>query len=266
MTYLEYLLIFIIIPSLVLLIYFLNLKRKDFSFTLRKIFLPIIILSFIALIYTTPWDNYLVANKIWWYDSSKVLGIIVGYVPIEEYSFFILETIFVSLLVSISYKHNIIQISDDFKLSFSKTKVLFLTFLIFLWLFSISTFFIGISYLNYLNLLLIWSIPPIFIQLFIGWSIFFQKGTRLISLTFLIGGYLSLSDAIAIYLGIWTINPNFITGVKFYSLPIEEMLFFYITTILIVFGNILITVFSSKSYFNQLFKINVGLTSKAKNN
>ena len=53
----------------------------------------------IALVYTTPWDNYLVATGVWWYAQNLVNGIVIGYVPIEEYTFFILQTLMTGLWV-----------------------------------------------------------------------------------------------------------------------------------------------------------------------
>jgi len=32
----------------------------------------------LALIYTTPWDNYLVATGVWWYDPALVTGLTLG--------------------------------------------------------------------------------------------------------------------------------------------------------------------------------------------
>ena len=37
------------------------------------------VLVLIAVVYTTPWDNYLVATKVWWYDTELVTGIVLGY-------------------------------------------------------------------------------------------------------------------------------------------------------------------------------------------
>ena len=37
-----------------------------------------------AVVYTTPWDNYLVATRVWWYDPALVTGLTLGWVPIEE--------------------------------------------------------------------------------------------------------------------------------------------------------------------------------------
>lgn len=47
----------------------------------------------VAVLYTTPWDNYLVATRVWWYNPDLVTGIVLGWVPIEEYTFFVLQTI-----------------------------------------------------------------------------------------------------------------------------------------------------------------------------
>ena len=49
----------------------------------------------LALLYTTPWDNYLVATSVWWYDPALVVGTTLGYVPVEEYLFFIGQTFLV---------------------------------------------------------------------------------------------------------------------------------------------------------------------------
>ena len=45
----------------------------------------------LAVVYTSPWDNYLVAIGVWYYDPRLVLNHTIGYVPLEEYAFFILQ-------------------------------------------------------------------------------------------------------------------------------------------------------------------------------
>ena len=55
------------------------------------------LLVLIAVAYTTPWDNYLVATNVWWYDESLVTGLKLGWVPIEEYTFFVLQTLMTGL-------------------------------------------------------------------------------------------------------------------------------------------------------------------------
>lgn len=57
----------------------------------------LIILPIIAFVWTTPWDNELVRKGAWWYPRSCILARI-GYVPVEEYAFFILQSLITSLL------------------------------------------------------------------------------------------------------------------------------------------------------------------------
>ena len=90
MTYLQFLLLFVCIP-LALLAW--QLRRH-----IRRIHLAMLIgLATIALIYTTPWDNYLVATRVWYYDPKLVLNLTLGYVPLEEYAFFILQSFLTGL-------------------------------------------------------------------------------------------------------------------------------------------------------------------------
>ena len=55
------------------------------------------VLALLAVIYTTPWDNHLVATAVWSYDPELVWGITLGWVPLEEYLFFVLQTVMVGL-------------------------------------------------------------------------------------------------------------------------------------------------------------------------
>ncbi len=90
-TYLQFLVVFVGLPIIVLLV---ALRRQ-----LGK--LPWALVSgicLVALVYTTPWDNLLVLNGVWAYPPQRVLNVILGVVPLEEYGFFILQTVMTSLL------------------------------------------------------------------------------------------------------------------------------------------------------------------------
>jgi lycopene beta-cyclase len=50
-----------------------------------------------SVIYTTPWANYLVATRVWYYDPQLILGIPLGYVPVEVYAFFALQALLIGL-------------------------------------------------------------------------------------------------------------------------------------------------------------------------
>ena len=58
----------------------------------------------IVLVATTPWDNWAVHEKIWDFDWRRVTPVAVTFhgaewrLPVEEYAFFLIETVLVVLL------------------------------------------------------------------------------------------------------------------------------------------------------------------------
>ena len=92
MSYSVFLIIFVCLP-LVGLIFVLR-------HSLRRVHLTMLLgVVTLAVIYTTPWDNYLVATRVWYYNPQLVMNVTLGYVPIEEYAFFILQTLLTGLFV-----------------------------------------------------------------------------------------------------------------------------------------------------------------------
>src|ERR1051325_3279672 len=97
MTYFGFLFRFLIIPILIFLgiPYWANKNNKPIRGFQNghAVWMGISVHVLLAVIYTTPWDNYLVATGVWYYNPKLVTGLLIGYVPIEEYTFFVLETI-----------------------------------------------------------------------------------------------------------------------------------------------------------------------------
>ncbi|MBZ0308675.1 MAG: lycopene cyclase domain-containing protein, partial [Anaerolineae bacterium] len=91
MTYLNFLILFVLLPTLLMVTLFRQYLNQQWAKCVGA-------LSLVAVIWTTPWDNYLVASGVWDYDRDLVLNIIIGYVPIEEYAFFVLQTLMTSVL------------------------------------------------------------------------------------------------------------------------------------------------------------------------
>ena len=89
MTYSQFLGVFLIIPLLGLT---WLLRTWLPTRPARPAGLMIGLLALVAVVYTTPWDNYLVAARVWWYDPALVTGLTLGWVPLEEYAFFVLQT------------------------------------------------------------------------------------------------------------------------------------------------------------------------------
>src|SRR5512134_2505835 len=97
MTYFGFLLRFLVIPILIFLVitHWDNKKNKQIHGfrSGRAVWTAIGVHVLLAVLYTTPWDNFLVATGVWYYNPELVTGLVLGYVPIEEYTFFVLETI-----------------------------------------------------------------------------------------------------------------------------------------------------------------------------
>ena len=94
MTYFGFLLRFLIPPILLLLLIYWRAKDRSVpGFDGARFWRGILIHIALAVTYTTPWDNYVVATGVWYYNPDLVTGIVIGYVPIEEYTFFVVETI-----------------------------------------------------------------------------------------------------------------------------------------------------------------------------
>ena len=188
-----------------------------------------------AVAYTTPWDNYLVATRVWWYDPKLVTGLVLGWVPIEEYTFFVLQTLLTGswmLFLARNLPVNEQKPKHPMLIRLGMTAALGL-----IWARSVMGLLRGGKSRTYLTITLSWALIPIMLQTLFGGDILWQH-RRLVALGIIPTSiYLSAADSLAIEGGTWTINPeksvNFKIGGK---LPFEEALFFFLTNTLISLG------------------------------
>ncbi|MCL4868523.1 MAG: lycopene cyclase domain-containing protein [Anaerolineae bacterium] len=237
MTYFTFLLIFLIVPILLLggLAWRDERGGRALPHALRgqSFWLGLAIIPFVALLYTTPWDNYLVATNVWWYKPELVTGLIIGWVPIEEYTFFILQPIFTGLVLLALLR----RLPYDPKPA-KGTRPRYLATLVvgLLWLGMLILLFTNYPPATYLALTLGWALPPIIFQLFFGADILWRHRYAIVTAIALPTVYLSAADTVAIYGGTWTIDPAQSLNIFLGGLPIEEAIFFLITNILVVLG------------------------------
>ncbi|PWN19252.1 hypothetical protein BCV69DRAFT_251316 [Microstroma glucosiphilum] len=230
--------LYLTIPPTVFL-YLLNrpfLTRLDRA---KLIFLPVI-----AFVWTTPWDNELVRQRAWRYPRSCVMGT-VGYVPIEEYFFFIIQSVKTTLFASFMTRW-LLPTFYVFETRAEKQSSLFAR-----WSFvAVSCCFTALlaglamtrpgQHTYYLGMILWWCSLPLAL---LGWgsSNFVArmpwragKGAFLITLL-LPTAYLWATDIFALRRGTWHINEA--TSLNIFpipDLPIEEMIFFFVTNLLLV--------------------------------
>ncbi len=200
----------------------------------REFYRIVLIHLIIALVYTTPWDNYLVATGVWWYDESLVTGLTIGWVPVEEYTFFILQTALTGLWIAWLMRHTTLvrdQIEGKPIIRWAASIVVITVWITFsaLWL-------IGWTPGTYLSLILAWALIPILIQVAFGADILLANWQLLLAAIVPPTLYLWLVDFLAIQSGTWTIDPAQTTGIKVGVLPLEEMVFFLVTNVIVAFG------------------------------
>jgi len=245
MTYFGFLLRFLFLPILILLVVtLLDNKRGKLINGFRNGRAPwfgIAVHVFLAVTYTTPWDNYLVATKVWYYNPDLVTGIVFGYVPIEEYTFFIVETILAGLwwwflARRFDSANAPLSVEYHFKPN-NRLNYLSASLLIFVWLIFTYIFFFGNVKWKYLSIILFWALPAVLPQLLFGADILWHHRKLVFWAIMVPGMYLSFMDIVALSDTTWSISPSQTTGVLFFGiLPLEEVVFFFITNVLITFG------------------------------
>jgi lycopene cyclase domain-containing protein len=191
----------------------------------------------IAVVYTTPWDNYLVATGVWWYDPALVMGIRLGWVPLEEYLFFVLQPLLVGLVVlrlarRLPPEARPLPARAARALRLGAAGALGAA-----WLGAAGVLAAGWAPGTYLALTLAWALPPIMLQVFVGADLLWRM-RRLAGAAVLLGtAYLSAADVVAIGAGTWTIDPAQSLPIRLGGvLPVEEVVFFGLTCTLLAFG------------------------------
>lgn len=251
MTYFGFLGLFVGIPILLLA----GLAIRDHQRGSRPIhalsnlpvWVAIVLHSLIALVYTTPWDNYLVATSVWWYDPALVSGLVIGYVPIEEYTFFVVQPILTGLWIALLMRR-LPVIPTATNVLRSSLRVSAVMGVALVWLLSVAVLLSGWQPGTYLGLELSWALLPVMLQLGFGADILWRYRWHVLAGIVVPTLYLSAADALAITAGTWTIDPAqslqvYVLGV----LPIEELVFFLLTNTLVIFGIVLLQAQESRA-------------------
>lgn len=190
----------------------------------------IALLTVIAVVYTTPWDNHLIATGVWSYGEGVVRGRL-WHAPVEEYLFFLLQPLLTGLWCS-----RLPTSSDrSFGIDSSQRALGLLGGGVVagcgLLLVAPSTYYLGT--------LLVWASPVLALQWAFGWPVLWELRRTLAVGVLVPSLYLWIVDRIAIELGLWTFDPQFLVGIGVLGLPIEEILFFVLTNTFLVQGLLL---------------------------
>jgi lycopene cyclase domain-containing protein len=187
----------------------------------------------LALAYTVPWDNYLIERGVWWYGDGVVTGRILA-MPLGEYLFVVLQSVLVGAwaverdgpvdaAVGHTWRDRLLGVAGGVVVA-----ALGIVFLL------------GSPPLFYAGAIIAWGGPVLALQWGVGWRYLYAVRRRVAVLVAVPVLYLSTIDRLAIGWGLWTISPEFSTGLSVLGLPIEEGAFFLVTTLFVVQGLVLL--------------------------
>lgn len=243
MTYFTFLLLFVVTPAAV----FTVLTRPT-----RGEWAVLGALLGIVYVWTTPWDNYLVGSGVWYYDPQLVSGLVLGWVPVEEYLFFGLQAWMTSMWAFGLRR----WLKPDAPRPLTAPTVLAAGGGVALAAAAAAWLTPGLGgpapaanlpplpfgAWNYSVLILAWAVPVILGQAWLGWPAFKQEWRWMMGAMLTPAVYLTMVDSLALGAGTWTIAPAqshnlFLPG----RVPVEEGLFFLVTNVMLVQGLVLFT-------------------------
>ncbi len=218
-----------------------------------------------AVAWTTPWDNYLVATGVWYYSPALVAGPTLGWVPIEEYTFFVVQTLLTGSWLLWLARRVPMAPNRVPSPSWSRLRWIAASVAGIIWAAAVSLLLSGWRPGAYLGLELGWMLPPIILQLIVGADALWRQ-RRLVATALLPPVlYLCVADALAIGSGTWTIAPSHSTGVMVAGvLPVEELVFFWLTNTLVVFGMILLLAANPQEVHRQIATLRPSRNKAAK--
>ena len=190
------------------------------------------LLAAAAFVYTTPWDNYLIARGVWGYGEGAVL-VSFGYAPLGEYLFFVVQTVLTAFwLYTLGVDVSDLRITAPQRaLGVAAGGAVSL----------LGWWFAATDAGFYLGTLLVWAGPVLALQWGFGWTYLVRHWKTVALGVGVPTVYLWILDTYAIRTGIWYISDRFTLGVDLpgLGLPIEEAVFFLLTNVFVVQGLVL---------------------------
>ena len=189
-------------------------------------------LAAVALLWTGPWDDYLVRTGVWSYGDQRVLAL-VGSVPAEEYAFVALMVVLVA-----AWGARTGRLPGRAGSPVPAGRVPAWSVWAALSLLGAGLVAVG-GDVRYLGLLLVWAGPPLALQRAVAGDLLRARRRARLAVALPCALWLCTADRLALADGIWAITPASSTGVLLLGLPLEEALFFVLTCTLVADGLLL---------------------------
>ncbi|WP_340097826.1 lycopene cyclase domain-containing protein [Salinibaculum salinum] len=224
-TYLQFLAVFVGLPLSVLAVGSV-VSRRPGRAPLRIQAGGIALLVGLALVYTTPWDNYLIARGVWWYGDG-VVSMRIWQMPLGEYLFVAVQSVLVGVwtfrldgpvdaTVGHTWRDRLLGVSAGAGVALAGLALV-----------------LGPAATFYMGAIFVWAGPVLALQWGVGWRYLLAVRRRLAVMVAVPVVYLSSIDRVAIEWGLWTISPTYSTGLTVGGLPLEEGVFFLVTSLFV---------------------------------
>jgi lycopene cyclase domain-containing protein len=225
LTYLQFLAVFVGLPLSVLVVgSVVSWRPSRAPFGIQTGALALMVA--LALVYTTPWDNYLIARGVWWYGDD-VVTMRIWQMPLGEYLFVIIQSVLVGVwtfsrdgavdpTVAHSWRDRLVGVLAGVAVTLVGV-----------------AFLLGPASTFYMGAIFAWAGPVFALQWGVGWRYLRAIWWRLVVMVTVPVVYLSSIDRLAIEWGLWTISPTYSTGLTVGGLPLEEGVFFLVTSLFV---------------------------------
>ncbi|MFC8275935.1 lycopene cyclase domain-containing protein [Streptomyces sp. NPDC057271] len=220
----------VLLPLLLLVVALLVMRHRALPADLRaggrRGLVTVGILAVVAVVWTTPWDRWLILHGAWSYPPGSVIGT-VARVPVEEYLFMVGQTLLTgcwTLYVTARAPER-----TPAKEAWRRPACCagWLAAACAGWLLTTNQPSL------YLGAILVWFAPPLALQAAIGADVLHAaRADRLRGLA--LTPVLWAADALAIHAGAWRISDVHTVGFAPAGLPLEEAVFFLATNLLVV--------------------------------
>lgn len=201
----------------------------------RSYWLDVALLVVLAMVYTTPWDNFLIAQGVWGYGPGRILARI-GYAPVSEYAFFGAQTVLTALWLSHLQAD---PPGESHRGRQTRTRERLLGVGLAGGIGVLGAWFLQSDPTFYLGAILAWAAPVLALQWAVGAPALLDRRRTVLLGVAVPTLYLSVVDRVAISQGVWELSPTYTTGVTIAGLPVEEALFFLVTNVFVVQGLVL---------------------------
>ncbi|AEJ45049.1 lycopene cyclase domain protein [Alicyclobacillus acidocaldarius subsp. acidocaldarius Tc-4-1] len=188
------------------------------------------------LLYTTPWDGALIHLGVWAYARQRVWGLTLDGVPWEEILFYLLQSALVAQCFDLATAFRPRTAWARRQPVGKRGHLLVFALWWSLGFVALGSVFVLLNrwtHLTYLAMLVPWILLPLAVQSSYGFDGIAAQAGPVAVATLAPALYLSICDGIAIHSGIWFFHPERITDLRLGDVPIEEILFFSGTSLIV---------------------------------